>query len=131
MAKRVGHWGIWGTYEEPEGGAELPGDRGTVFEGTARGGSVSGRLGGDEGGGHTARGGEAGRSPGNGENDALAEETAQRHEFPKNARELSERVKALAEDQRQRALSLLPLNTLPDWAVKGQRSTCQERLVEG
>lgn len=40
--------------------------------------------------------------------------------MPRTPGELSDAVKALAEDQRDKALALLPLNVLPDWAAPNQ-----------
>jgi hypothetical protein len=40
--------------------------------------------------------------------------------MPKSISELSDAVKGLAEDARSKALGLLPLNTLTDWAAKNQ-----------
>jgi hypothetical protein len=40
--------------------------------------------------------------------------------MPRTAEELSDAVKALSEDQRDKALALLPLNVLPDWAAPNQ-----------
>jgi hypothetical protein len=40
--------------------------------------------------------------------------------MPRTVEELSDAVKALSEDQRDKALALLPLNVLPDWAAPNQ-----------
>lgn len=40
--------------------------------------------------------------------------------MPRTPGDLSDAVKALAEDQRDKALALLPLNVLPDWAAPNQ-----------
>jgi N12 class adenine-specific DNA methylase len=66
-----------------------------------------------------ALGGPANRPGGRRESVSAPDSEADRA-MPRTVEELSDAVKALSEDQRDKALALLPLNVLPDWAAPNQ-----------
>jgi hypothetical protein len=89
MAKRVGRWGDWGTYEEPEGGLHSL-EIAEQFLKELR---------------------EVTFADGDAFREDIIPRAAERTASPRNARELSERFKAVAEDQR-RALGRTPTTEL-------------------